>query len=189
MTYDAVVWLLVGLGVGVAGSLMLLMGYTGLERARLGRRLRQARATAQVAATAVTSMPVRMARLPVAKPQAMRPEGKQEPVKREAATPEPATPEAKPVAPTPEVTEQAKPTAVVMAFATPKPVEPKPASPPVAVPVAPAVADKPSIEALPAPAAVPAAPRKVQSVEALFAEAFANDKLPGPKSDESPSKG
>ena len=38
MSYDALVWLLVGLGVGVAGSLMLLLGYVTLEHRRLGRR-------------------------------------------------------------------------------------------------------------------------------------------------------
>ena len=41
MSYDALVWLLVGLGVGVAGSLMLLVGYVTLEHWRLGRRLRR----------------------------------------------------------------------------------------------------------------------------------------------------
>ncbi len=43
MSYDAVVWLLVGTGLGVAGCLLLLMLFSTLEWVRLGRRLKQAR--------------------------------------------------------------------------------------------------------------------------------------------------
>lgn len=185
MNYDAVVWLLVGLGVGVAASLMLLIGYSALERGRLSRRLRRARAAAPVAAAAVTSMPVRVARPPMARPQAAKAEAEKVEPKRE----EPAKPEAKP-APKPEVatpaavaTEPAEPSGVVVPFAAPKPVEPKPPAVQMAPPGA---AEKPAVKA-PLPV-TPPAPRKVQSVEAMFAEAFANDKLPGSKPEESPSK-
>jgi hypothetical protein len=43
MSYDAVVWVLVGAGLGVAGCLMLLMLFSALERFRLGQRLKLAR--------------------------------------------------------------------------------------------------------------------------------------------------
>jgi len=43
MSLDALVWLLVGVGLGVGGSLLLLMAYSGLERFRLGQRIRRAR--------------------------------------------------------------------------------------------------------------------------------------------------
>jgi hypothetical protein len=161
MSYDALVWLLVGLGVGVAGSLMLLMGYAGLERARLGRRLRKARAAVAMAPEAKAA--------PV-----VRPPGSKLDMARSAAA-KPAPDEVKPA--------PIKPALVVVAAPAPEPelvvVVPvaKAADAEVAAPVA-AAAPKPA-----APV-VPIGPKPVQSVEALFAEAFANDKLPAPEPDE-----
>lgn len=159
MSYDALVWLLVGLGVGVAGSLMLLMGYTGLERARLGRRLRKARAAVAMAPEAKAAPVVRPpgSRLDMARPAAAKP----------------APDEAKPV--------PVKPALVVVAAPAPEPV--------VVVPVAKAADAEvapPVTTPAPKPAApvAPTGPKPVQSVEALFAEAFANDKLPAPAPDE-----
>lgn len=129
MSFDALVWLLVGLGIGVAGSLMALMLYAALEGGRL-RRARQAK--------------------PIS-------------VKVEKPAPAMARP---PVAPT----------------VAPKAVEPL-AAPVVAVPAA-TVVETVAAEPVPAPVPPPepAAPKPVQSVEALFAEAFAIDRLsPAPK--------
>lgn len=130
MTYDALVWLFVGFGIGVAASLLLLIGYAGAEQARLGRRLRQARAAAAV----VEAAPVPGA------------------VSAPAVKPRPAAPadasRAVPVRPVAANTVAPRPVEVVAA----------PAALPAEVPAVPVVA-------------------KVQSVEALFAEAFANDRL------------
>ncbi len=157
MSYDALVWLLVGLGVGVAGSLMLLMGYAGLERARLGRRLRKARAAVAIAPE---PKPAPVARPPGSRLDMARP-----------AVAKPALDETRP--------EPVRPALVVVAATTPEPIV---AAVPMAkvaeAEVAPAVTPP-----TPQPAAA-AAPKPVQSVEALFAEAFANDKLPAPEPDE-----
>ena len=152
MSYDALVWLLVGLGIGVAGSLMLLMGYAALERARLGRRLRKAR-------DAVASEPA----------PAVRPPGSRLDMARSAAA-KPALEESK--------SEPVR-AAVVVAAATSEPVIAAVAVEKAAeTEIAPAV-----VAPTPQPAA-PAEPKPVQSVEALFAEAFANDKLPASEPDE-----
>lgn len=158
MSYDALVWLLVGLGVGVAGSLMLLMGYAGLERARLGRRLRKARAAVAIAPEAKAA--------PV-----VRPPGSRLDMARSAAA-KPAPDEVKPA--------PVKPALVVVAAPAPEPVV-VPVAKAADAEVAPSVA-----AAAPKPAApvAPTGPKPVQSVEALFAEAFANDKLPAPEPDE-----
>lgn len=160
MSYDALVWLLVGLGAGVAGSLMLLMGYAGLERARLGRRLRNGARAAVVVV----------------------PEGKPAPTARPPGsrldltglvTAKPAPDEAKP--------SPVRPALVVVASTVPEPVVVVPVAKAADAEVAPpAAAPAPK----PAAPAAPAAPKPVQSVEALFAEAFANDKLPAPEPDE-----
>lgn len=143
MTYDALVWLLVGLGIGVAASLMLLIGYAGVEQARLGRRLRQARAAVPVAEMAAA--PARAVSVRTPKPQ-------------------PAEP---------AVVARAAPVRPVAAnTVAPKLIEAVAAPAAVAAPVALA---KPA--ALPAEAAAVPVVAKVQSVEALFAEAFANDRL------------
>lgn len=141
MTYDALVWLFVGFGIGVAASLMLLIGYAGAEQARLGRRLRQARAAAVVEAAPVPGA-----------------------VSAPAVKPRPAAPadasRAVPVRPVAANTVAPRPVEVVAApaaIAAPAVVT-APAAPPTEVPAIPVVA-------------------KVQSVEALFAEAFANDRL------------
>jgi hypothetical protein len=169
MSYDALVWLLVGLGVGVAGSLMLLLGYSGLERARLSRRLRQARSV-----VAVTDEPAPVVRPPGSRLDMVRP----------------AT---KPMAEEPKLV-PVKPALVVVPATASEPVTVVPMAKPAEAEVAPppaATLAKVEPEVAPAavmpssqPAAAPATPKPVQSVEALFAEAFANDKLPAPEPDE-----
>jgi hypothetical protein len=170
MSYDALVWLLVGLGVGVAGSLMLLLGYTGMERARLGRRLRKARSAVAVAAEPAPVVRPPRSRLDMARPAAAKP----------------AAEETKPV--------PVKPALVVVPATAPEPVAVAPVKEPAeaeVAPPAPGTVAKP-VEAEIAPAtfpptpqpAAPAGPKPVQSVEALFAEAFANDKLPANEPDE-----
>ncbi|CAN7328565.1 hypothetical protein LJR016_001708 [Devosia sp. LjRoot16] len=166
MSYDALVWLLVGLGIGVTASLLLLIGYSTLEYGRLSRRFRRARTAAAAAA-------------PVEKPVPVAP--KMSLLARPAARTEAA---AKPVA-------QGKAMTEVKPAADPKSVaDDKPARPTLAVVPAPeaklvAVAEPmpvtPMLEAKPvvAPSSEPvaAAPKRLQSVEAMFAEAFANDRL------------
>lgn len=143
MTYDALVWLLVGLGIGVAASLMLLIGYAGLEQARLGRRLRRARVAAPVAEAA--AVPARAVSAP-------------------APSSQPAAPAvaARTVAVRP----------VAANRVAPKPVESAPAPVTVATPAAVTAPAAPPTQAPAVPAVA-----KVQSVEALFAEAFAHDRL------------
>lgn len=162
MSYDALVWLLVGFGIGVAGSLMLLIGYSTLEYGRLSRRFRRARAAA-LAAAAPTPAP---AAAPVAPKTSLLagPVAEAKP----AAEPNPAADD-----------KPARPALVVVS-----PPEPKPAvSVEPAVP-APVVEAKPI--AAPATEAVAAPPKRPQSVEAMFAEAFANDRLTvSPEPDES----
>lgn len=156
MSYDALVWLLVGFGIGVAGSLMLLIGYSTLEYGRLSRRFRRARAAA-LAAAAPTPAP---AAAPVAPKTSL------------LAGP---VAEAKPAADD----KPARPALVVVS-----PPDPKPAIP--AEPAAPVPAIEAKPIAAPATEAVAAPPKRPQSVEAMFAEAFANDRLTvSPEPDES----
>lgn len=159
MSYDALVWLLVGLGVGVAGSLMLLMGYAGLERARLGLRLRKARSAVAIAPEAKAA--------PVVRP----PGSRLDMARSAAAKPAPDEVEPAPI----------KAALVVVAAPAPEPVVVVPVAKAADAEVAPPVATP-----APKPAApvAPTGPKPVQSVEALFAEAFANDKLPAPEPDE-----
>ncbi len=158
MSYDALVWLLVGLGVGVAGSLMLLMAYAGLERARLGGRLRKARAAVPIA--------------PEAKPAPVeRPSGsKLDMAKTTASKPLAMQPVPEETGPTP-----VQPALAAGAAVTLEPiVTPAPSGKAAEREVAPAVT--PTLKL-----AAPLGPGPVRSVEALFAEAFANDKLPAPE--------
>lgn len=157
MSYDALVWLLAGLGIGVAASLMLLIGYSMLEYGRLSRRFRKAR----VAAAAAAAVPVAPKTSILARPAtrtdiAAKPVAEDKPVTdaRSALEPKPAM-DGKPARPTPVPASapEAKPVAVVDV-----------------VPVAPVA------EAAPEPVAAQPA-RRPQSVEAMFAEAFANDRL------------
>lgn len=206
MSYDALVWMLVGLGVGVAGSLMLLMGYAGLERARLGRRLRKARAAAMVATAPEPALTVkpRGSRIdmpkPLARPAAAKPapdNPKPEPVKPAlvavaAAAPEPvvvAAELAAAAAPEPEVAAEPDAKAVeaevgpTVATAVPSPVAPAAPEPEVKATEAVVAPVEPPA---PQPAA-PAALKPARSVEAMFAEAFAHDKLPTPEPGGKPS--
>lgn len=164
MSYDALVWLLVGLGIGVAASLMLLIGYSMLEYGRLSRRFRKARAaTVAAAAPAVAPVPVAPRTSLLARP-APKPETK--PVADAATETTPL------IEPKPIVEEKpARPALVVVAAPESKPaVIAKPAPP------APAVEQKP-VAASPTEAVAAPVPKRPQSVEAMFAEAFANDRL------------
>jgi len=165
MSYDALVWLLVGLGIGVAASLMLLLGYSMLEHGRLSRRFRKARAATAAAAAA-----------PVAavSPAAPRTSLLARPLPKPVVDPQPvavAAIAAKPtVEPKPTAAEKpAAPALPVVAVAAPKPAT-------ITQAPAPAIEVKAATvsasEALAAPL-----PKRPQSVEAMFAEAFANDRL------------
>jgi hypothetical protein len=172
MSYDALVWLLVGLGIGVAASLMLLIGYSMLEHGRLSRRFRKARLTAAAAAAPVAaSVPAAPRTSLLARP-APKPPVEAEPAAEVVVEVKP-TVEPKPaVEPKPKADEKpARPALAVVRAPEPKP--PATAKPAPAVPV---VEAKPAVlsasEALAAPL-----PKRPQSVEAMFAEAFAQDRL------------
>ncbi|HEV2517894.1 MAG TPA: hypothetical protein VGV07_21765 [Devosia sp.] len=165
MSYDALVWLLVGLGIGVAGSLMLLLGYSMLEYGRLSRRFREARAAVAAAATpdvAVVPPAPRTSLLarPVAGPVVeTKPVAKVATEVKPTVTPRP-TAEAKP----------ARPALAVVPKAGRQPAELAKAAPPVAVEAKPAAVS--ASKALSTPL-----PKRPQSVDAIFAEAFAHDRL------------
>lgn len=169
MSYDALVWLLVGLGIGVAASLMLLIGYSMLEYGRLSRRFRRARATTAAAAVA----PIERAVPVVPKTSLLaRPAAPSDVAARPVAAAKPMI-ELKPaVDPEPAVDDKpARPALVVVSAPEPKPVaisEP--------VPAAPVVAAEPTVATPSEPPAMPSL-RRAQSVEAMFAEAFAHDRL------------
>jgi len=169
MSYDALVWLLVGLGIGVAASLLLLIGYSMLEYGRLSRRFRRARATTAAAAAG----PIERVAPVVPKTSLLaRPTAPSEVAARPAAAAKPMI-ELKPaVDPEPAVDDKpARPALVVVSAPEPKPVaisEP--------VPAAPVVAAEPTVATPSEPPAMPS-PRRPQSVEAMFAEAFAHDRL------------
>lgn len=164
MSYDALVWLLVGLGIGVAGSLMLLLGYSMLEYGRLSRRFREARAAVVAAATpGVAVVPPAPGTSLLARPVAgpvveTKPVAKVATEVKPTVTPRP-TAEAKP----------ARPALAVVPKAGRQPAELAKAAPP-AVEARPAVVS--ASEALSTPL-----PKRPQSVEAMFAEAFAHDRL------------
>lgn len=174
MSYDALVWLLVGLGIGVAASLMLLIGYSMLEYGRLSRRFRKARlAAAPAPAPVADAEPVAPRTSLLARP-----------------TPKPTTP-AKPAAepasevktavePKPPAADKPpRPALVVVTSPEPKPAVAPPA--PIARP-APVVSKPAEAIALPPP-------KQPQSVEAMFAQAFANDRLVvSPEPDETAAK-
>lgn len=203
MSLDAIVWLVVGIGVGVGACLMLLILYAGVERWRLGRRLRRARALKGAASPAPTVraqapagsklalLDQKKARQDNAPAKAMQPAParkpgaelatKIEPVAgREAQPPKLDVPEPKPETvpaksepvsrPAPALTVvRTEPQKAPAANAAPAvaTAEPEPAETP-AMPV-------PAVEAKPVDAAP--APPKPQSVEDMFAEAFALDKV------------
>jgi|GEM_PF-3574775 len=167
MSYDALVWLLVGLGIGVTASLLLLIGTSMLEHGRLSRRFRRAR-TAAAAAAAPVEKPV-----PVAPKTSLlaRPGARTEVAPKPVAQGKAMT-EVKPAADPKSVADDkpARPTLAVVPAPEPKQVavaEPMPATP--VLEARPVVA--PSSEPVAAP------PKRLQSVEAMFAEAFANDRL------------
>jgi hypothetical protein len=162
MSYDALVWLLVGLGIGVAASLMLLLGYSMLEYGRLSRRFRRARAAAAAAATPVTET------LPVAPKTSLLapPAPRANVVARLTAPANDVRPVAGRIRATDDTT--ARPTPVSVPPAKPAEVaEPRPS----------ARAVETQASAAPPPAVVVAEVKRPQSVEAMFAEAFANDRL------------
>lgn len=181
MSYDALVWLLVGLGIGVAASLMLFLGYSMLEYGRLSRRLRMARAAAAAAGPAEKAAPVAPPKTSLLARPGARTEVAAKPVAEANAVTV-----AKPVAEAKAVTE------VKPAVASKSPAGDKPPRP--ALVVVPASEARPAVVTKPAPAApvvavlsepAPEAPKRPKSVEAMFAEAFANDRLPlSPEPDE-----
>lgn len=164
MSYDALVWLLVGLGVGVAASLMLFLGYSMLEHGRLSRRLRRAHAAAVAATPAAETLPVAPKTSLLARPApraevAAKPTASAKPANdvRPAVGSIRATDD-KPARPTlPVAAPQAKPAEV----AEPRPVGRVVETPAIAAP----------------PPAMVAEVKRPKSVEAMFAEAFANDRL------------
>jgi hypothetical protein len=217
MSLDAIVWLLAGFGLGIALSLLLLMLYSALEWLRLGRRLRRARVLSAVPATSEErgSLP----RRPVAAPRTRVepaaapvrtavPPARQRPFETPQAEPPAAVdpdefqseesieegpevvaePPASPLlADAPEASSEAsvveQPVEDLASAETPQPPEARP----VDGKPEPAFATQ-----QPSPKPAPARETAVQSVEALFAEAFALDKLqaPGPLPDpgEDPDK-
>lgn len=226
MSLDAMVWLVAGVGLGVGLSLMLLIVYAGLERLRLGRRLKRARVLRTVPppraegvpepvepTVAVTSIrPETIEKATPAAPAAIArivprngspakstgPAGtigtepvRVAPARRERiAGSEPAVTRAGPVpevepAPgndtSPRRKVEAVPKAEPVAKATP--VADAAVAQQVEGSAKPAVAPRPE-GARPAPAAVtaamPPATAAPKSVEALFAEAFARDRLVAP---------
>ncbi|WP_055046854.1 hypothetical protein [Devosia sp. A16] len=188
MSYDALVWLLVGLGVGVAGSMMLLLGYVTLEHRRLGRRLRRGTTAAVVApAVSTTIAKPAAAKRPVSaglsRPVSPKPVERKS-VEPKASGAEPRTPvAASPMPPKAEATIVSKPEPKAGAEGGAEPdAKSGPARP--ALSLVSSAPPKPVIASDAAPPApqlstpTPITPRPLQSVEAMFAEAFANDRLP-----------
>lgn len=204
MSYDALVWLLVGLGIGVAGSLVLLVGYVTLEHQRLGRRLRRARGDA------AATVPPTVSTLPPPPLRAKRPDGRAEaaaapkpqarlavvakpaPADAPAVKPGPVRPVlAVPALPRPGLASRSEPPSEPAKPATIKPdaevgagTKPEPEAKPgpalslvAATPSKPAVPSEPAALAGAAASPTPTPPKPLQSVEAMFAEAFANDRL------------
>jgi hypothetical protein len=172
MSYDALVWLLVGLGIGVAASLLLLLGTSMLEYGRLSRRFRKARIAAAAAAEpAEKAAPVAPKTSLLARPAART---------EVAAKPAAVVTGTKPAVETKPTVGDKPPRPALVAVAAP---EAKPATVTKPAAAAPVATAKPVIAASPEP--VPEAPKRPKSVEAMFAEAFANDRLPAsPEPDE-----
>lgn len=224
MSLDAIVWLVAGIGLGVGATLLLLVGYAGLERWRLSRRFRRARLLREVAepgrrkpavaakpfvAARAEPAPIKPKKLMAANEVAVAPvvpkraepvlakpaeTSADEPVAPVAIAVEPVVVKAKPVLTvvpsepvvaevvvaevqaaepeTPKASEAPKPGTPVEAD-PPKPADaPKPAEPTQPVVTAPVVVPQPIVEKTP-----PAPKRGPQSVEEMFAEAFALDKV------------
>jgi hypothetical protein len=219
MSLDAIVWLLVGIGIGVAACLMLLMLYAGLERWRLGRRLRRGRVLRQLPQPRGEAEVERRARL---RPPVVGAKAAVEPVLPASAEPAPPpVPDVVPVtteaafepvvtaevADAPESPDPAVKRAVAEAGPEPASPAPKPAQRFTVIASKPeAVSEennegegehKAEIKPAAAPAPVPApaeprpadatepTPRPMRSVEELFAEAFALERvaIPPLKSD------
>lgn len=194
MSIEALVWLLVGLGFGIAGTLMLLMAYSAMERFRLGRRLRQARTATAMAQLAARSMPPRpkgsridtvktaparsiLQVTPAAEPEMPRPVVAEVPVVEMPVVEEPVPVAAPVVGLTPDLSEPA-----VIALPQPEDDVAVTQPEPVQEPVQEEAPEEPQADA------APPVERRVQSVEAMFAEAFANDRLMPPESGERSGK-
>jgi hypothetical protein len=185
MSLDAIVWLVVGIGFGVGLSLMLVMAYSVVERFRLGQRLKRARGLRETSTPRVEAKPVPAGSV-LAK-VARAGEGVAAVPATSLLSPadvDPAKPAAPPVKPRLSIVAAndvvAKPAAKAVEKASETEVKPViVAGEPVevvAVPVEPVVV-------------APTGPKPVQSVEALFAEAFAIDKLNMPAPLPEPGKG
>ncbi len=201
MSLDAMVWLVVGIGVGIGACFLLLVLYASLERWRLGRRIQRARVLKTAAPRGVVQTPVpsgsklalldrkkaREEKAPASPHSAEQttkasdePVAVAQPLPRRELPPrrEPAAPTLEPGVPQP--TPRAAPVLTVVR-PEPEPVPAVEAVPEVAVaeagrevPAGPVLAT----EAEPADdSAAPAPPRAAQSVEDMFAEAFALEKV------------
>lgn len=180
MSLEAIVWLIVGVGIGVGACLMLLMLYAGLERWRLGRRLRRARVLRDVPAPRETP---RQPAPPGSKLALL--DRKAEPREKSAGSGAKARPVVEPAVVTAPKTVRDAPLEPVPATAA---IGPEPETPPtVDVAPEPLLEMKPEVPAAtvapvtppnPPPAvAIVSPPRPPQSVEDMFAEAFALDKV------------
>lgn len=208
MNLDAIVWLVAGIGLGLGLSLMLLLAYSALERARLhGRMRRHRQAQIAIPSAPIASSPPRSA--PILAPAPTVPEAQlrdhTEALPTASATPI-ASVETAPLSSTnspsgsvsaPAATDletAAEPAAkgpsepadqveTRSPLKTPEPTVPEAPAKPEATPPevsqeSPPPTDEPAPPTRPfAPAPTPVAPR---SVEAIFAEAFANDRYVKP---------
>lgn len=162
MNLDAVVWLVAGIGVGMGVSLMLLIVYTGLERMRLGRRLKRARAVEAIAAPRPVEAAMALAPVVVEEPVLELPSLAEEPPVEEASAADAAMPESE------------------------EPVEPAPVE--VSEPKLLVVTE--SLDEEPAPPPPPTeAEGRARNVEDIFARAFAQDRPGKPAPEEPESEG
>lgn len=197
MNLDAIVWLIAGIGLGLGLSLMLLLVYSGLERTRLRGRLRQHRpATVPTgSAPGITAAAILKSGEPTPpKPPPYKPTPP-EPAPHQPAPVTPKTP-SEPIASPPTATEavEVELGAVTGTGAAAQAKDELGAEPdgarengneakaPVETPqdrdsgTSAAVAPTPPPDEQPTTPAPPVgAPRKPQSVEEIFAEAFASD--------------
>lgn len=166
MSYDELVWLVVGLGLGVGGTLMWLMLLAATEGWRLRRRIRRARKLAPVVAAAPPALVTRAAPVSAARP-APKP-----------MTPAPVSAPAPKPAQTPALAPMPTPAPVAVPAPAPAPIPaPSPVESVIASPITAAVVALPAEEPVAKTAPAPVAPKPAQSVEAMFAEAFAIDRL------------
>lgn len=162
MNLDAVVWLVAGIGVGMGVSLMLLIVYAGLERMRLGRRLKRARAVEAIAAPRPVEAAMALAPVVAEEPVAELPSLDEEPRMEEAPIAD---------APEPEPEE----------LVEPAPVE---VSEPKFLVVAESLNEEPQ-----APPPPTEAEGRARNVEDIFARAFAQDRPGKPAPDEPEGEG